>query len=174
MQRALIRGEETRSDSTSKESILRQPFLNIFFIHKFLFALQYISKKSRERSGPMGRVSDYFFFFLKKSSSLLQRISNSEAPRNGCGWDGASALLPPFRQDKTVHPSHRQRVSLWLGPDTDRGIDGQHIHPTDSEIVVTMFQHSKTWQFGCLFNRMSESAHLCPGEILKNAFTPQL
>ena len=42
-------------------------------------------------------------------------------------------------QDKTVYPSHRQRVSLWLGPDTGRGIDGQHIHPTDSEIVITMF-----------------------------------
>ena len=53
-----------------------------------------------------------------KSSSPLQRISNSEVPRNGCGWDGASALLPPFRQDKTVCPSHGQRVSLWPGPDT--------------------------------------------------------
>ena len=40
---------------------------------------------------------------------------------------------------QTVYPRHRQRVSLRLGPDTSGGIGGQHIHPTDSEIVITMF-----------------------------------
>ena len=81
--------------------------------------------------------------------------------------------ISPISPRQTVYPNHRQRVSLRLGPDNGGGIGGQHRWTTDSEIVITMFWYSKTWRFGCLFNRMSESAHLCPGEILKNAFTPQ-
>ena len=61
---------------------------------------------------------------------------------------------------------------IWARPDNGGGIGRQHIYPTDSDIVITMFSYSKTWQSGFLFNRMSENAHVCPGEILNNAFTP--
>ena len=120
---SIMRRRRSTSDSIGMRLIKK---MTVFFIKIFA------SLVTSDEPIPLAKA---------KSSSLLQRISNSEAPRNGCGWDGASALLPPFRQDKTVCPSHRQqRVSLRLGPDTgSRSIDGQHIHPTDSEIVITMF-----------------------------------
>ena len=42
--------------------------------------------------------------------------------------DGLSE--PPPARVALAEPGHRYR---------DRGIDGEHIHPTDSEIGITMF-----------------------------------
>ena len=48
-------------------------------------------------------------------------------------WIYGDVYLISKTMEWTMH------MSLRLGRDTDGGIGGQHIHPTDSEIVITIF-----------------------------------
>ena len=67
---------------------------------------------------------------------MLQRISDSEAPGDCCGWDGARALLlDPFRQDgRFIRATASACRSGWTRTMVRVSVD--NIYPTDSEIVI--------------------------------------
>ena len=75
---------------------------------------------------------DQFFFFFYKFLAALEDFKLRSTEESLWLDRRMRAPLSPISPRQTVYPSHRQRVSLRLGPDNVGGIGGQHVHPTDS------------------------------------------